>query len=61
METLQIGQTKITWLNGGVTHFDGGAMFESDSISGCILAKCVQSIRLLRRADFDQHRFSKAH
>ena len=27
METLQIGQTKITWLNGGAAHFDGGAMF----------------------------------
>ena len=27
METLQIGQTIITWLNGGVTHMDGGAMF----------------------------------
>lgn len=27
METLQIGQTKITWLNGGVTYLDGGAMF----------------------------------
>ncbi|WP_299089225.1 MBL fold metallo-hydrolase [uncultured Metabacillus sp.] len=27
METLQIGGTKITWLNGGVTHLDGGAMF----------------------------------
>lgn len=27
METLQIGQTMITWLNGGVTYLDGGAMF----------------------------------
>ncbi len=27
METLQIGQTTITWLKGGVTHMDGGAMF----------------------------------
>lgn len=27
MEILQIGQTKITWLNGGVTYLDGGAMF----------------------------------
>ncbi|WP_226670192.1 YtnP family quorum-quenching lactonase [Metabacillus litoralis] len=27
METLHIGQTKITWLNGGVTFLDGGAMF----------------------------------
>jgi glyoxylase-like metal-dependent hydrolase (beta-lactamase superfamily II) len=27
METLQFGQTKITWLNGGVTYLDGGAMF----------------------------------
>ncbi|WP_175639932.1 YtnP family quorum-quenching lactonase [Metabacillus schmidteae] len=27
METLQIGQTMITWLKGGVTHMDGGAMF----------------------------------
>ncbi len=27
LETLQIGGTKITWLNGGVTHLDGGAMF----------------------------------
>lgn len=27
METLKIGQTKISWLNGGVTNLDGGAMF----------------------------------
>ena len=27
METLQIGEMKLTWLNGGVTHLDGGAMF----------------------------------
>ncbi|KKI91638.1 hypothetical protein WQ54_13505 [Bacillus sp. SA1-12] len=27
MDTLQFGETKITWLNGGVTHLDGGAMF----------------------------------
>lgn len=27
METLEIGQIKITWLNGGVTYLDGGAMF----------------------------------
>jgi glyoxylase-like metal-dependent hydrolase (beta-lactamase superfamily II) len=27
METLQIGQYKLTWLKGGVTHLDGGAMF----------------------------------
>ncbi|MBS2970064.1 MBL fold metallo-hydrolase [Metabacillus sp. KIGAM252] len=27
METLQIGQMKLTWLNGGDTHMDGGAMF----------------------------------
>ncbi|WLR41147.1 MBL fold metallo-hydrolase [Bacillus carboniphilus] len=27
METLSVGQTKLTWLNGGVTHLDGGAMF----------------------------------
>ncbi|OAS88744.1 MULTISPECIES: YtnP family quorum-quenching lactonase [Metabacillus] len=27
METLLIGQTLITWLNGGVTYLDGGAMF----------------------------------
>ncbi|WP_102026734.1 YtnP family quorum-quenching lactonase [Salirhabdus sp. Marseille-P4669] len=27
METLQIGRAKLTWLNGGVTHLDGGAMF----------------------------------
>lgn len=27
METMQIGEIKLTWLNGGVTHLDGGAMF----------------------------------
>lgn len=27
METLQVGRAKLTWLNGGVTHLDGGAMF----------------------------------
>ncbi|MDQ0233591.1 YtnP family quorum-quenching lactonase [Metabacillus malikii] len=27
METLKIGETKITWLNGGCTNLDGGAMF----------------------------------
>lgn len=27
METLQIGSIKLTWLDGGVTHLDGGAMF----------------------------------
>ena len=27
METLQIGRAKLTWLRGGVTHLDGGAMF----------------------------------
>ncbi|KMM63170.1 hypothetical protein ACH95_02645 [Bacillus glycinifermentans] len=27
METLHIGGIKLTWLNGGVTHMDGGAMF----------------------------------
>ncbi len=27
MDTLKIGQTKLTWLKGGVTHMDGGAMF----------------------------------
>ncbi|WP_026690711.1 YtnP family quorum-quenching lactonase [Alteribacter aurantiacus] len=27
MEQLEVGQVKITWLNGGVTHMDGGAMF----------------------------------
>ncbi|MBM7606135.1 glyoxylase-like metal-dependent hydrolase (beta-lactamase superfamily II) [Metabacillus crassostreae] len=27
MEILQFGQTKITWLDGGVTFLDGGAMF----------------------------------
>ncbi|WP_027964210.1 YtnP family quorum-quenching lactonase [Halalkalibacillus halophilus] len=27
METITIGNAKLTWLNGGVTHMDGGAMF----------------------------------
>jgi len=27
MERLQIGDVTVTWLNGGVTHLDGGAMF----------------------------------
>lgn len=27
METLKIGNLTLTWLNGGVTHLDGGAMF----------------------------------
>ncbi|QFT90244.1 putative quorum-quenching lactonase YtnP [Bacillus sp. THAF10] len=27
METLAFGNWKLTWLNGGVTHLDGGAMF----------------------------------
>ncbi|MBA4537715.1 MBL fold metallo-hydrolase [Bacillus aquiflavi] len=27
MEKLTIGKIKLTWLNGGVTHLDGGAMF----------------------------------
>ncbi|MGD7007492.1 YtnP family quorum-quenching lactonase [Metabacillus sp. 84] len=27
MEQLHIGGIKLTWLNGGVTHMDGGAMF----------------------------------
>jgi glyoxylase-like metal-dependent hydrolase (beta-lactamase superfamily II) len=27
METLQFGQMKLTWLSGGVTNLDGGAMF----------------------------------
>jgi len=27
METLQVGRATLTWLNGGVTHLDGGAMF----------------------------------
>ncbi|WP_078379353.1 YtnP family quorum-quenching lactonase [Sutcliffiella halmapala] len=27
METLKFGDWKLTWLNGGVTHLDGGAMF----------------------------------
>ena len=29
MEQLQIGDIKVTWLKGGNTHLDGGAMFES--------------------------------
>ncbi len=27
MDTLKIGEISIHWLNGGVTHMDGGAMF----------------------------------
>ncbi|MFZ3589389.1 YtnP family quorum-quenching lactonase [Bacillus sp. DJP31] len=27
METLRLGKLTLTWLNGGVTHLDGGAMF----------------------------------
>lgn len=27
METLQLSDVKLTWLRGGVTHLDGGAMF----------------------------------
>ncbi|KGX89163.1 YtnP family quorum-quenching lactonase [Pontibacillus litoralis] len=27
METLHIGRARLTWLPGGVTHLDGGAMF----------------------------------
>ncbi|WP_077621259.1 YtnP family quorum-quenching lactonase [Sediminibacillus massiliensis] len=27
METLNVGRAKLTWLNGGVNHLDGGAMF----------------------------------
>ncbi|KAB7705866.1 MBL fold metallo-hydrolase [Bacillus aerolatus] len=27
METLKAGDVTLTWLNGGVTHMDGGAMF----------------------------------
>ena len=27
MEQLQIGKFRLTWLDGGVTHLDGGAMF----------------------------------
>lgn len=27
METLHVGKAKVTWLRGGVTHLDGGAMF----------------------------------
>ncbi|MBE4908315.1 MBL fold metallo-hydrolase [Bacillus luteolus] len=27
MESLKIGEYTLTWLNGGVTHLDGGAMF----------------------------------
>ncbi|UOQ94177.1 MBL fold metallo-hydrolase [Halobacillus shinanisalinarum] len=27
METMKVGRAVLTWLNGGVTHMDGGAMF----------------------------------
>lgn len=27
MEKLTIGQATMTWLNEGITHLDGGAMF----------------------------------
>ncbi len=27
MEQLKVGEVTLTWLNGGVTHMDGGAMF----------------------------------
>ena len=27
METLTIGELKVTWLRGGNNHLDGGAMF----------------------------------
>ncbi|WP_462411278.1 YtnP family quorum-quenching lactonase [Neobacillus sp. Marseille-QA0830] len=27
METLMVGNVSLTWLSGGVTHLDGGAMF----------------------------------
>ncbi|WP_047985137.1 YtnP family quorum-quenching lactonase [Ornithinibacillus californiensis] len=27
MERLQVGRAKLSWLNGGVNHLDGGAMF----------------------------------
>ncbi|AQY51367.1 metallo-beta-lactamase family protein [Listeria weihenstephanensis FSL R9-0317] len=27
MDTLRVGEIEIHWLRGGVTHFDGGAMF----------------------------------
>ncbi len=27
METMKIGNMTLTWLDGGVTHMDGGAMF----------------------------------
>lgn len=27
MEKLKVGRAHLTWLNGGVTHLDGGAMF----------------------------------
>ena len=27
MENLKVGKISLTWLNGGVTHLDGGAMF----------------------------------
>ena len=27
MEQLQVGRAKLTWLSGGVSFLDGGAMF----------------------------------
>ncbi|MCA1009976.1 YtnP family quorum-quenching lactonase [Halobacillus halophilus] len=27
MKTMRVGRAKLTWLDGGVTHMDGGAMF----------------------------------
>lgn len=27
METMKMGSIVFTWLDGGVTHMDGGAMF----------------------------------
>lgn len=27
MNTLRVGEITIHWLRGGLTHFDGGAMF----------------------------------
>lgn len=27
MESMKVGRATLTWLNGGVTHLDGGAMF----------------------------------
>ena len=27
METLKLGELRLTWLNGGDTFMDGGAMF----------------------------------